>query len=37
MQVATRDGYALHFTGPEAPGGMLAAVFDDIERLFGPG
>ena len=32
----TRDGYTLHFTGGEADSGLLDAVFDEIERLFGP-
>ncbi len=33
----TRHGWALHFTGREATSAMLDAVFDEIERMFGPG
>jgi len=33
----TRDGWALRFTGREATSGMLDAVFDEIEGMFGPG
>ena len=32
----TRDGYALHFTGPDVRDGLLDAVFDEIERLLTP-
>ncbi len=33
----TRDGYSLHFTGRDADSGLLDTVFDEIDRLFGPG
>ncbi len=33
----TRNGYVLHFTGADATSGLLDAVFDEIDRLFGPG
>ena len=33
----TRDGWTLHVTGREATSGLLDTVFDEIERLFGPG
>ena len=32
----TRDGYALHFSGRDADSGLLDAVIDEIDRLFGP-
>ena len=33
----TRDGWCLHFTGREATCALLDEVFDEIERVFGPG
>lgn len=33
----TRDGWTLHFTGREATSGLLDTIFDEIERMFGPG
>lgn len=32
----TRDGYTLHFTGPDATEGLIDDVFDEIDRLFAP-
>jgi ParB family chromosome partitioning protein len=31
-----RDGWCLHFTGPEATGMLIDAVFDRIEQMFAP-
>ena len=33
----TRDGWRLHFTGPEASGMLIDDVLDEIERMFSPG
>jgi ParB family chromosome partitioning protein len=33
----TRDGWSLHFTGPQAKGKMIDSVMDAIERMYGPG
>jgi ParB family transcriptional regulator, chromosome partitioning protein len=32
-----RDGWLLRFTGPEATGGLVDRVMEEIERLFAPG
>lgn len=32
----TRNGWVLHFTGPEARGWMLNSVMEEIERQYGP-
>ena len=33
----TREGYVLRFSGPDATSGLLDAVLDEIERLYGRG
>jgi ParB family chromosome partitioning protein len=33
----TRDGWCVHFTGPEATGPLMDLVLDEIERMYMPG